>query len=533
MHTPWGLGASLLATPFHILGRFFGAPGFPDDVRFLILYALTTVVLARALHDTSSSEPTAVVVSAAAATFVMAFPTFVGLIASRFLIYEHTIATGALWSVLLLSGVLALLHRSSSGRLVAVCAAAGLSTMIRPPLAVYGLTTVIIAMIIARRKGMRHPALLPGLFAYAAVTALYFAGNVLRFGSPVHAGFENGTSGFLVNRLARWGLPFAKVRFAVAAQEMFATLFPQIMRGTPPPWVRPHAVGLRWREYYAPTYDLLIFIGWLAALMIVCSRVVRRRLWRPDRDLAGEVATVVGAWALPPSIVLFVFYARIGNMVTRYASDMYPAFAAALLCVGMAIVDAVRKHAPRATAPTQLAIAGGVAVYMTGWHGWPTHLSRPIDRDAVLARIAEIDARSADMPPVPDHFRCNESRGPPPVAGHLIGWQADCSFVSGMVFAMPYSPCVSFALGSTTGTWDAAADESLAGFRANGDFDPLLSCGAPRLDGNVRLITMCEPHRPAFLLDGLRLYSIASLDANLDAIDRLTLQRIDTAPACP
>jgi hypothetical protein len=34
MHTPWGLGASLLATPFHILGRFFGAPGFPDDVRF-------------------------------------------------------------------------------------------------------------------------------------------------------------------------------------------------------------------------------------------------------------------------------------------------------------------------------------------------------------------------------------------------------------------------------------------------------------------------------------------------------------------
>jgi hypothetical protein len=405
--------------------------------------------------------------------------------------------------------------------------------MIRPPLAVYGLTTVIIAMIIARRKGMRHPALLPGLFAYAAVTALYFAGNVLRFGSPVHAGFENGTSGFLVNRLARWGLPFAKVRFAVAAQEMFATLFPQIMRGTPPPWVRPHAVGLRWREYYAPTYDLLIFIGWLAALMIVCSRVVRRRLWRPDRDLAGEVATVVGAWALPPSIVLFVFYARIGNMVTRYASDMYPAFAAALLCVGMAIVDAVRKHAPRATAPTQLAIAGGVAVYMTGWHGWPAHLSRPIARDAVLARIAEIDARSADMPPVPDHFRCNESRGPPPVAGHLIGWQADCSFVSGMVFAMPHSPCVSFALGSTTGTWDAAADESLAGFRANGDFDPLLSCGAPRLDGNVRLITMCEPHRPAFLLDGLRLYSIASLDANLDAIDRLTLQRIDTAPACP
>jgi hypothetical protein len=60
-----------------------------------------------------------------------------------------------------------------------------------------------------------------------------------------------------------------------------------------------------------------------------------------------------------------------------------------------------------------------------------------------------------------------------------------------------------------------------------------VSCGAPKLDGGARRATMCEPHPPPFLLDGLRLYSIASLDANLNTIDRLKLLRIDAAPSCP
>jgi hypothetical protein len=539
MHTPWGLGAPILATPFHLLGRLFGAPGFPDDARFLILYAITTVALARALHRTARSEQTALVASSAAAGFVMVFPTFVGFISSRFLIYDHTIATGALWSVLLLSGLLALMHRYTPWRLAVLCGAAGFSTMIRPPLAVYGLTTVLAAMIVARRKGMRVRALLAGLFAYAGMTALYFAGNACRFGSPFVAGFENGVSGFFVNRLTRWGLSFAKVPFTTAAKEMFATLFlleptpGQIMMGTPPASVQPYAVAERWREYYAPTYDLLILAGWFAALVIVCSRVVGRRLWRPDRELGDEVATVVGAWALPPTVVLFVFYARIGNMVTRYMSDMYPAFAAALLCVGIATVDAVRKRAPQMTASAQLAIAGGVALYIAGWHGWATHLSRPIDRKTLVARIADIDARSAEVPSAPDHFKCNEPRGRPPLDAQLDGWLPDCSFVSGMVFAMPHSRCVSFSFGASGGAWSATDDESLAGFRATGDFDRLVSCGAPRLDGGVGRVTMCEPHPPPFLLDGLRLYSIASLDANLNTIDRLKLLRIDAAPSCP
>src|SRR5580704_12859003 len=374
MHQQWGLGVPILATPFHLLGRLFGAPGFPDNVRFLILYAATAMALARSFHKVSRPESTALVASIAASGFVMTFPTFVGLLSARSWVYEHTIATGALWSVLLLSSMLWLLGQCTARRLFVVCVAAAFSLLIRPPLAVYGATTVVIALVIARREGIRLGGIAASLAGYAAVSSSYFILTYLRFGSPFVAGFENCLSGSFVNRLNRWGLPFAKVPLTKAAKEMFATLFllDPVPSKTmiPPPAVQPYVVGERWREYYAPTFDRFVFALWVTALVFVCWRIFRRRLWRRDRDLRGEVAAVIGAWSLAPAIVLFVFYARIGNMVTRYAADLYPAFAAASVCVGMAIVDIVRSRAPRNVASAQLAIACVVALYMATWEGW-------------------------------------------------------------------------------------------------------------------------------------------------------------------
>jgi hypothetical protein len=537
MHTAWGLGVPLLATPFHVLGRMFGAPGFPDHVRFLIFFAITTVVFARALHVGSPKEPSALGASCAAAGFMMVFPTFVGLLVSRFLIYEQAIATGALWNVILLSGVLALQHRCTPLRLALVCGAAPFSLVLRPPLAVYGLTTIVLVVIIAHRKGLRARTLIAGAGAAGVGTAFYLVGNFVRFGSPLNAGYANLISGAFVNRLTRWGLSFSKVPFTVAAKELYATLFrldpvaSQIMMGTPPPAVRPYVEGERWREYYSPTYDRFVLAGLVLALGIVCWRVVHRRLWRAG-DLAEERATIVGAWALPPAIVLFVFYARVGNLVTRYLVDMYPAFAAASMCVGMAVVDWFRKRTPALAPSAQLAIAGACGLYIATWTGWASNLSHPIDRETLLAKVAEIDAHAGERPPVPGHFKCGEPRGPQPVHTHLEDWMSDCSFHSGMVFAMPHAYCVSFTFRSKTATWGPEENESLSGFRATGDFDPLVSCGAPTADGDDRRITMCDPHRPPFLLDGMRLYAIASLDEKLNAIDRLKLMRIDSSTSC-
>jgi len=191
--------------------------------------------------------------------------------------------------------------------------------------------------------------------------------------------------------------------------------------------------------------------------------------------------------------------------------------------------DAVRSRAPSVAASAQIAIAGAAALYIGEWRGWARHLSQPIDRQTLDMQLAEIDSRAWDMPEIPASFKCDEPRGRPPVHTHLEDWRFDCTFRSGMVFAMPHSPCVSFTFGPSGSTWSFADEESLAHFRANGDFDRLVKCGATQIEGNTRQVTMCDPHTPAFLLDGLRLYTIGSLDDNLSPIDRLKLLQIDAA----
>jgi hypothetical protein len=541
MHTNFGLGLPVLGIPFHVVARLLGAPAFPDALRFLVLYAGTAALLAYALHRASRKERGDLIASGAVSAFVLSCPALVGLLATRFLIYDQTIAVGALWCLVLLAGVLLLLDRATTPRLVFVCAAAACAISFRAPLVAYGVNTAAIALIVAHRGGLPRRGLALGVASGMLVTALYLVTNFVRFGSPFDAGYANIVSSPVVNRLTRWGLDFSGTSVWMAAKELFATLFllrPSdsliiaIAPASAPASVAPYAAGERWREYYSPTFDLWVFAAWVAAFAVVAWRIVRARLWRHDRDLRADVTTIIGLWALPPSVVLFLFYVRVPNFATRYAVDMVPAYAAILVCVGMAVVDAVRERAPGRVAAVRLALAAAGVAYLSGGRGWPRQPQRPVDRKTIDARLAALDAIS-DQPVPPSHIQCGDPRGPEPVYGQFAGWKADCAAPSGMLFAFPRSSCITFTFAPGKGGWGPAEDESLSGFRARGDFDELVSCGAPKAEGPTRTLTMCEAHPPRFVLDGMRLYAVAWLDARLHPIDRLKLTRLDAAPACP
>jgi hypothetical protein len=296
--------------------------------------------------------------------------------------------------------------------------------------------------------------------------------------------------------------------------------------------LKPYISGERWREYYAPTYDRIVFALWVAALVIVVWRIVGRKLWRRDRPLGDEMLTCVGAWGVMTSFVLFLFYARLSNVATRYATDLYLGFAATQLCVGLAIVEAVRKRAPEWTSSAQLAIAGCVALYLAAWQPWAQHMSQPVDQKAIVASIAALDSHDGHQPIPPDHFKCNEPRGPSPTHTHLEDWRADCTFSSGMVFALPHAQCLAFTLDPNGPTWTPADEKALQGFRANENSDRMVPCGPASVEGETRKLTVCEPRPPRFTLDGMNLYSLASLDENLIPMDRLKPRRIDPAPVC-
>jgi hypothetical protein len=225
-------------------------------------------------------------------------------------------------------------------------------------------------------------------------------------------------------------------------------------------------------------------------------------------------------------------------MVTRYATDMYPAFAAAFLCVGMTVIEIVRARSPSRVAGAQVALAGVFILYASSRGQWAQHLSAPIDRSAVVAKLTAIDARSVPPTEVHDVLRCDEPRGAPPVYSHLDGWGRDCTFPSGMVFAMHHTPCVTFTFAPHSAPedmgWDDGDEAALRGFRVTGDFDNLVACADTPVDHGTRSITMCETRPPAFLLDGLRLYSVASLTSDLQSMDGvLRMLEIRGANSCP
>jgi hypothetical protein len=504
----------------------------------LLFYALTTVLLARAIHGLSRHEPSALGASCFAAAFVVTYPTYVGMVSSRFQIYEQTIATGVLWAVLLIAGLFVLLQECTPRWLVAVCAAAGFIGMIRIPLAFYGPPTAGLALLIAHRRGLSRRALAAGAAAYVASASMYFVGNVLRFGGVMNSGYENCLCSAQANRLTRWGLPFALTPFKVAAKEMYATLFeldpvPTQVVGWAPPSVAKYAVGERWREYYAPTFDKWALYAMYLALAILCWRFVRGRLWRRDADLAAEVPAVLAAWAIPPALILFVFYAKISNWCTRYATDLYPCFAASGLACGMFLVDLARKRASSLTGSAQLTVMAAAALYTTGWQGWAKHLSHPIDVNNMLGQLKPWEERNAKPMTIPAHYKCGEPRPSFQVFTNLDEWRGDCSYSAGMAFTLKYSPCVTLTFGPGASTWNDADEDALHRLRVNGDFDRYRVCGAPTVSGAGRQVTMCQTRTPPFLLDGTRLYTIGSLDDALQPIDRLKLLQIEASQYCP
>jgi hypothetical protein len=157
-----------------------------------------------------------------------------------------------------------------------------------------------------------------------------------------------------------------------------------------------------------------------------------------------------------------------------------------------------------------------------------------VDRKAMLTSITNIDNGGKSAPKaLPTHFKCGAPRDPAPIHGQLSEWRADCGFTSGMVFGMKDTPCVSFTFRPGSAAWSPADEKSLAGFRATADADRLVTCGKVSTDGVERTVTMCDPHPPHYVLDGMRVYAIATLDDKLSPIDRLKMMRIDPAPACP
>jgi hypothetical protein len=321
-------------------------------------------------------------------------PAFVTVLRGRIGVYEEAAIYAYGAAVILLGGLVALSHRPTPARYLALLAIAGLTGLIRPTVWFYGLATGLVATaIVFQHHGRRAvPAIALGAALFVAGGGLLYATNARRFGRGTEFGHRLNVHGLPGNIVAtRFSYPFERVGTIEAATELIASLFdrPELRskRGF-------YQTGLhrgqsplpRWREYYFTTFS------WWYVPVIAAGLALGALAWRRRGD---PLARALVAWAVLGGGPLFVFYLRSPSVSSRYQLDLAPAIAALLVIAWRAGV----ARWPRGGFAV-LVVAWGTAI-ATSKYTRPRVVSDPIDRGAAAAAAYDITHAIAFDHPLP------------------------------------------------------------------------------------------------------------------------------------
>lgn len=357
VHQAWGLGVPLWRLPFEAAARTLGAAQFPDMCAVALALGLFSwLVLRTSWRDEAPNGPplpAGVMAPALAGTplIVLFFPAFIGLLRSRFQVYEEVVAYGYLFSMALLMLVMRLQASRSRRAYYGMCLLAGMAAWIRPTLAVYGLSSVLCGWFALRphaappgdgsppertgAAGMRVLFLGSGFFA--VTTLLLLVANMVRFGHALEFGHHltiNAISPVLY--ASRFDDPYAGVPIADAAKELFGFLF-RVTSYNGPYYYQPdifpgQSPGIRFREAYLTTFDLTYLLLIAAGMAVGAAAFLRTpgsgaRGAGADRP-ATKGTAVVALWSVLPLAALTVFYLYGPAIASRHVLDYLPAFAA-------------------------------------------------------------------------------------------------------------------------------------------------------------------------------------------------------------
>jgi hypothetical protein len=479
VHQVWGLGVPLCRLPFDALARICGSQHFPDRISFGIALGLVAwCVLAtfwRSLvpfnlgpsgnaaspelgtrvrpENGSASRAMAVCIWMGVVLLVLLFPPFVGLLKSRFEVYEEVIAYEYLAGVFLLCQMVVLARTPTASRYYLLCLCSGVGALVRPTMLCYSAGTVAAGALAlclgAAEKGI-HPVGGPTLAGFWPRLARWFvlggsmvglgslpvlSSNAVRFGSPFEFGHKlNLQTLYSSVYSTRFEAPYEKEPLASAAVELFGMMFcTRELSGNRfhQPAVFPgQSATVRWREVYLTTYS-----PEYAALLVMALVLAGHSLWplvhgqRPCpawRDM-GEVCwprqqvPVLCLWGLASAAGLVFLYLRIPCIASRYLLDFMPAFVA-ILAAGW--LDACRQLSVRRHG--HLLILGSLAVLVT-WGCWRVAGTRcsyggPVARSSQELEEGHEAMGGSTVPTLPEKYDLGDNLDRFGIPFNGVGW---------------------------------------------------------------------------------------------------------------
>jgi hypothetical protein len=334
----WGLGVGLWLLPFQAVWRLFGGQMFPDRIGLGVAFALLAFYTGCTGRRIAGNGHLATGVGFV--WLVLLCPPLWTLARASQLVFEETVLYGVLISLGILVSVARVAYFDSRADYRFGCALAALSGMVRPTLAIYGLSAVLVCswILFSRRRAIKEIAW--GNSGFVAGLALLALTNWGRFGSPMEFGHRLTVSGDSMVYLTRFGNPYAETGTLDAVKEMFGLLFlDSNVRDAGAfsenifPWQAPTT---RWRRLYLtlfdPSYALLCLgvaggaVSWFIRRLIGKKKPIG--LWHHP---SNAIVAAQLLWAGIAIIGLGLFYLRAPVIASRYLLDFLPAFVALLM----------------------------------------------------------------------------------------------------------------------------------------------------------------------------------------------------------
>lgn len=423
--TNWGYGVPLLQLPFQAAAKHMRSLGphrfFPDRAIFFAYLALAIPIvwagfdkLLAARERFGASRPVRrLVVSWAATAFVLVTALYT-LLASRFVIYEETVAYFVMAQLVAAGAfVFAVDEGAGIGSIVAFGAAAGMGLLIRPTGLIYlGVWTGL--LLLERRT--RRVWITFGA-ALAPFVAFWMFTNYVRTGSLVSTGFINGLPGYDKHvPMLRFGSLCTDTmqHTKLTVLRLFSALF-SLASDDPKPWMKechfdfePHNGDLSYMTDSEPFLGVatLMFVVWTFA-----HHVVRR-----DRRITTYLPHVGIA-------LVFAAYVHAGaGFAWRYIADFWPLF----VLVGVQYVRRLPHSADGALgwALVPVMLLGAVVCYRHNTEPWKG-LVKTLEASAVPDMWDDFtNYRYAMDRPMPSAMKCGQVPDWPWRNGR--GWEPGC-----------------------------------------------------------------------------------------------------------
>lgn len=317
--------------PFELFGRAIGVSPFPDRIAMGVMLAAFFFYCGTLLTALPGRGFTTVQAVGIMVLIAFSPPLLNLLLNGPQNVYEDASVYALLTSLAIFIAMLRFIARRRMSDYWICCVLGGMSGLVRPTHAIYGLLGPTVCCVFLLRDHRVRAAIIPFLLVASGIAFLAIS-NRIRFGAFTEFGHQETLTTPDGEMTSRFVNPILAEPLWVRTRELLGALFltdiPYFSHGG-----GGHFLGqadcFRWRSFYVTSYDPSVLLLIILGSFVPLGAWLRANHRRPRASaplVPGWLPIYLIGWGWTSGIVIFAFLAGYPGLCTRYFYDLWPAF---------------------------------------------------------------------------------------------------------------------------------------------------------------------------------------------------------------